>query len=447
MKNAKQQLLGWSVMAFVVSLLACAGGLVMLKVLPPVDSARIMSKLPGPIRQVADAILFPHPDLVPTPITRPSINVASLLTPIPTSTPRPTSTPTATPIDAPTEAPTIQPTDTPVPIEIPTIHAPGLTQAARSTPASAQGVDVLLKGAQQVYQTWNNCGPATLTMNLSFFGWGGTQAEAAKFLKPDSEDKNVSPDELVAYARSVGFQAVHRANGTTDLIKSLLRAGLPVLIEKGFEPEAELGWMGHYELIVGFNNVKQEFIAMDSYMGPYQSVPYDQFDTYWRQFNRTYLVVYTDAQADTATSILGNQLDDATMWNQALAGAQAEAANNPNDAYAWFDLGTDYAALNQMENAAAAYDHARGLGLPWRMTWYQFGWFDAYYQTGRYDDVLALVDATLKVTPNVEEMYYYKGLVLKARGDSDGARSQFQIALQRNPNFGPAQAALAALAQ
>ena len=306
---------------------------------------------------------------------------------------------------------------------------------------------MLLKGAQQVYQTWNNCGPATLTMNLSFFGWGGTQAEAAKFLKPDSEDKNVSPDELVAYARSVGFQAVHRANGTTDLIKSLLRAGLPVLIEKGFEPEAELGWMGHYELIVGFNNVKQEFIAMDSYMGPYQSVPYDQFDTYWRQFNRTYLVVYTDAQADTATSILGNQLDDATMWNQALAGAQAEAANNPNDAYAWFDLGTDYAALNQMENAAAAYDHARGLGLPWRMTWYQFGWFDAYYQTGRYDDVLALVDATLKVTPNVEEMYYYKGLVLKARGDSDGARSQFQIALQRNPNFGPAQAALAALAQ
>ena len=78
MKNAKQQLLGWSVMAFVVSLLACAGGLVMLKVLPPVDSARIMSKLPGPIRQVADAILFPHPDLVPTPITLPSINLASL---------------------------------------------------------------------------------------------------------------------------------------------------------------------------------------------------------------------------------------------------------------------------------------------------------------------------------------------------------------------------------
>ena len=82
----------------------------------------------------------------------------------------------------------------------------------------------------------------------------GSQVDAAKFLKPDQEDKNVSPDQMVAFARSVGFNALQRVNGTPDLIKSLLRAGVPVLIEKGFEPEADLGWMGHYELIVGFND-------------------------------------------------------------------------------------------------------------------------------------------------------------------------------------------------
>ena len=32
-----------------------------------------------------------------------------------------------------------------------------------------------LNGFQHEYQTWNNCGPATLSMALSFWGWEGSQ--------------------------------------------------------------------------------------------------------------------------------------------------------------------------------------------------------------------------------------------------------------------------------
>ena len=203
--------------------------------------------------------------------------------------------------------------------------------------------------------------------------------------------------------------------------------------------------MGHYELIVGFNDLKQEFIAMDSYLGPYQSVPYGELDRYWRQFNRTYLVIYPESYTETVAQLLGNQLDDATMWAEALAVAQAEAAAAPDDAFAWFNVGTNYVAVNDLASAAIAYDKARQIGLPWRMTWYQFGLFEAYLETGRYEDVLALADATLKVTPNIEEMYYYKGLALKALGNLSGARSQLELALKRNANFEPAKAALASL--
>jgi|GEM_PF-7120428 len=122
---------------------------------------------------------------------------------------------------------------------------------------------------------------------------------------------------------------------------------------------------------------------------------------------------------------------------------QQEAAVNPNDPFAWFNLGTSNVALQDWPNAAAAYDHARQLGLPWRMTWYQFGWFDAYLRTGRYDDVLALADTTIKVTPNIEEMFYYKGMALQALGNFDAARSQFELALKYNSNFEPAKQALA----
>jgi hypothetical protein len=452
MRNPKQQLIGWALIGFIAVLTLCAGGLIVVKVLPPREQSRIMQRLPALVRQAVSNLLFPHPDIVPTP-SEPVKNVSLLLTPMATRTatlpptampiapsPTPEINPPADPTIEPSPAPVVQPQD---PIVIPAVRAPGPTQAARSTPASADGIDVLLAGAKQEYQLWNNCGPATLSMNLGFHGWKGSQVDAAKFLKPDQEDKNVSPYQMVAYARSVGFNAIERVNGTPELVKALLRVGVPVLIEKGFEPEDDLGWMGHYELIVGFNDLKQEFIAMDSYLGPYQSVPYDQFDKYWRQFDRTYLVVYPNDKAEQVTALLGAQLDDATMWAGSLATAQQEAAANPNDPYAWFNLGTSAVALQDWPNAAAAYDHARQLGLPWRMTWYQFGWFEAYLRTGRYDDVLALADATIKVTPNIEEMFYYKGLALKALGNYDAARSQFELALKYNPNFELARQALA----
>jgi tetratricopeptide (TPR) repeat protein len=451
MRNAWQQIIGWGLIGFVAVLAACALGLAVLKVIPPRDQARAMQRMPAPLRQMVNNLLFPHPDWVPTPIGQ-AQNISALLTPA--ATRRPTAQPTAA-LVAPSLTSTIVPagvstlaaSPAPAPLvvsppAIPSVAAPGSKQAARSTPASTEGINVLLTGAAQEYQLWNNCGPATLSMNLSFYDWGGSQVDAAKFLKPDQEDKNVSPDQLAEYARLVGFNALLRVNGTPELIKSLLRAGVPVLIEKGFEPEDELGWMGHYELIVGFNDEKQEFIAMDSYTGPYQSVPYEQFDRYWRQFHRTYLVIYPPDKAEQTTAILGDQLDDATMWVGSLAIAQQEAAANPNDPFAWFNLGTSYVALQDWPNAAAAYDHARQLGLPWRMTWYQFGWFEAYLRAGRYDDVLALADATIKVTPNIEEMFYYKGRTLQALGNFDAARSQFELALKYNPKFEPARQAL-----
>ena len=44
-------------------------------------------------------------------------------------------------------------------------------------------------------------------MNLSYYGLPVTQAEAAKVLKPNKDDKNVSPDQIAAYARSQGLNA------------------------------------------------------------------------------------------------------------------------------------------------------------------------------------------------------------------------------------------------
>jgi tetratricopeptide (TPR) repeat protein len=428
--------------AVVCFLGACAlvMALFMVRFVPPRYVARFVPEpLQGYFRSA--------PVELPTP-SAPHV-AAALLTPVPLVTRSisqsvtPSASPSATavisqPTSTPASAPRPTLTLTPVPF-------PGPTQAARSTPAALDSATVLLTGFRHVFQTWNNCGPANLTMGLSYYGWKGAQADAAAVLKPDPEDRNVNPDEMAAFARSQGFQAMVRVNGTLDLLKALLRAGFPPIVEKGFEPEEKLGWMGHYELVIGWSDATREFIVMDSYLGPNQPVSFDDMDKYWRQFNRTYIVIYKPEQAETLSKIIGGEMDDATMYQNALARAQAELAANDQDAFGWFNLGTNYAALQMFNESVAAYDQARRIGLPWRMTWYQFGWFEAYLAANRLDDVIALADVTLKNDPYAEEMYYYKGLVFQKRGDANAARGQFELALKHNPNFARAKQALGIL--
>ena len=130
------------------------------------------------------------------------------------------------------------------------------------------------------------------------------------------------------------------------------------------------------------------------------------------------------------------------MYRDALAAALAETEADPEDRYAWFNVGTNYVGLGEYGEAARAYDRSRTLNLPWRMLWYQFGPFEAYLQTNRYQDVIVLTDANLKVTKNLEESYYYRALARRALGDEAGAREDLETALHYNPLFRPASEAL-----
>jgi hypothetical protein len=389
---------------------------------------RLLELLPPP----------PHTEFVPTPL--PTRFVARLLDPTMVATR------SATPALAPT--PTAEPTDVPIDtatarVTIPPTPQPTRTQTVPVKPVLAS---VRLTGVTHDYQRWNNCGPTTLEMDLSFFGRHDTQTQIASVLKPDPDDKNVSPDELAAYARSAGLSSVVRVNGRLDRIKLFLSNGLPLIVETGFDPpQAHEGWMGHYRLITGYDD--KSFITQDSYDGPNVALDFSALDAVWRDFNRTYIILYNKGQAPLVRTMLGADLDDSKMYTAAVAQARRELASNPNDAFAEFNLGSSLVGLKNYEEAASAYDESRLLGLPWRMLWYQFGPFEAYLQVGRFDEVVALADATLKPASDLEESYYYKGLALEKLGQPTQARAQFLLALHYNKNYTDAQLELEQLAQ
>jgi tetratricopeptide (TPR) repeat protein len=221
---------------------------------------------------------------------------------------------------------------------------------------------------------------------------------------------------------------------------------VPVIVEVWIAPAAN-DWMGHYRLLIGYDDRAGQFIAYDSVTPPGLNVsqPYARFDEDWRVFNRTYIPVYSKDLAPTVEKILGPDLQDAVMYERALAAANREVLMTPEDGFAWFNVGSSLAGLGRHAEAVAAFDKARALRLPWRMLWYQFAPFESYLAAGRPDDVLSLTAANLQRTADLEESHFYKGRALQLQGKNGEARSAFQAALRANSKFALAQQALASL--
>jgi tetratricopeptide (TPR) repeat protein len=155
-----------------------------------------------------------------------------------------------------------------------------------------------------------------------------------------------------------------------------------------------------------------------------------------------YILLYPPEKEATVKEILGPHWDIDYNRQHALEVAQADAEQNPEDAYAWFNVGTNLVYFERYREAAQAYDRARELGLPQRFLRYQFGPFFAYFHTRRMEDLKSLTDYALQITPNSEEALLWQGWMLFRNGDTNGAMSSFQRALVENPFYQDAQYAI-----
>ena len=403
---------------------------------------------------VADLVVFvveptavpsPTPTLAPTQEPTPVVEAAAegVATAVP-----PTPIPTETPLPSPTPSPT--PLPLPVAYRLPD-----------------------LDGTQNEVQKFNNCGPANLTIVLRFYGLDADQTDIASYLKPNPEDRNVSPWQISDYVnqQTTGLKSITRVNGTKELVKRLLVAGFPVVIEKGYQPPESpqaSGWYGHYLTVFGYDDDRAEFYTLDTFLGPFAQrdvqpgytmadgspYSYEYVDKYWQEFGYTFYVVYRPEQEGELFRILGSEMtDDVAMWQKAALIAQQEIEQDGENPFAWFNLGTALTRLGEMtgdpngtyySNGALAFDKSFSLGLPSRMLWYQHRPYIAYMKLGRYQDMLDLAETMLRDPGgrNVEETYLYKGHALSFLGDLNGAAAAFQQALRLNEYFYPAQFAL-----
>lgn len=342
-----------------------------------------------------------------------------------------------------------------LPSPLPTATAPPEVTATAATPTPAPTPTplpqrVVLQAPAWEKQDWNNCGPATLALGLRFHGWEGDQFDISDLLKPDRGDKNVNVEELVWYVRTRAgwLNADFRVGGDLETIKRFVAAGIPIIVEKGFvldERDGGGGWAGHYLLVTGYDDGEGVFIVQDtnpSTGGADRQITYEGLDREWRAFNRAYIYIYLPAEESTVRQLLGPEADAEVNRQRALERARAEIEEDPEDSYAWFNLGSNLVYFERYGQAAEAFDNALTLGLPWRFTRYQFGPYFAYFNQGRYQDLINLADATLYRTYKAEESLLWRGWARYQLGQLAAAEDDFLRALTINPNYLDAQYAL-----
>jgi tetratricopeptide (TPR) repeat protein len=343
---------------------------------------------------------------------------------------RPTSIPSpASPLPQ-FNTPTATPSPTPTPITIPTAYT--------------------IPGGMHVYQTFNNCGPASLSMALSYYGVNQTQEQLGQLLRPyqvahgNNDDKSVILPELADHATTYGFTSYHRPSGTIDILQKFIAHDIPVITRTLTHPDEDIG---HYRVVKGYDQSRQVLIQDDSLQGKNLTYTYNTFNILWQQFNYEYLVLVLPEKQSLAEAILGPHLDLQTAWIQAQQTAEAQLQDNPDHLYARFNLAIALYHLNDYQQSVTEYqkiaDH-----LPARTLWYQIEPILAHHQLGHYDQVFTITDKILNNGNRASsELYYLRGQIYQQQQNLPAARAEFEQAITYHSHYQPAIQALAALEQ
>lgn len=334
------------------------------------------------------------------------------------------------------------PTDTPMPSATPT-----LTPTPIATAVRLEGVKY-----EDQHNRYNYCGPANLSMALTFWDWEGNRDVVGSAVKTNTDDKNVMPYELQDFVVSQGYGMIIRLGGEIELFQRLIAAGFPVMAEKGYytyDMTGRYGWLGHYQFVTGYDQSKGVLVVQDTYIegGENHEFTYDEFIGGWRAFDYLFMVVYPLDREAQVLALLGNWADADWAAQHAIELAQAEVVSltGIDQYFAAFNIGTSHVNLRQYIDAAYAYDYAFQLYAamgddalrPYRMLWYQTGPYFAYYYSGRYQDVIDLAYVTFDTIGDdvLEESWHWLGMARLALGDTDRAIIAFREAVRLHPGF------------
>ena len=264
---------------------------------------------------------------------------------------RDTASSVAAEVPAPVAAPAAAVPAAPVEVA-PVVPAPQ-PKAAPATAAFDQ--------MKHVWQSLNNCGPASVVMALSTFGIDVSQEFARVPLRGTNILSGMGPQRVDGWVKdNFGLRSVWRNNGTNDLLRRLVANGFAPMVTQWMQ-DPTISRIAHWRVVRGYDDAKATFYVNDPMLGNFVPLSYQWFQNNWQSFSYRYMVIYDPKDEALLKAIVGEDWNDAKMRKNFYERTKTDAYQQQTSS-AWLAYGEAAYGYGLFREAVEAFERGMALG-------------------------------------------------------------------------------------
>jgi tetratricopeptide (TPR) repeat protein len=257
-------------------------------------------------------------------------------------------------------------------------------------------------------------------------------AEAEKYLK---EAVSIRPnDALNRYNLGIAYM---RQKKTAEAVEELAKAealgehNAAVLENIG---EAYFSMKNYDKSLEVYNKVKKENERNVKILARIAEIYYEkgELDSAYEMYRKITVLEPTTENARVAYLNMGNILDDAQRFDEAVEAYRKALTITPKDHTVYYNLGIAYKHAGKPELAIAAWKKSAELDPGDSMPAVAIA--DYYYERGYYDLAETEYRRIVSIWPHIQEPHYKMGMMYYKRGNYDYALNAFNRVIEIEPN-------------
>ena len=214
---------------------------------------------------------------------------------------------------------------------------------------------------KHVWQSLNNCGPASVVMALSTFGVDVSQESARVPLRGTNILSGMGPQKVDGWvSANFGLRSMWRNNGTNDLVRRLVANGFAPMVTQWMQ-DPSISRIAHWRVVRGYDDALSTFYVNDPMLGNMVPLSYQWFQNNWQSFSYRYMVIYDPKDEALLRTIIGDDWNDAHMRKNFYERTKVDAYAQQTSA-AWLAYGEAAYGYGLFGEAVSAFERGMALG-------------------------------------------------------------------------------------
>jgi Peptidase_C39 like family len=214
---------------------------------------------------------------------------------------------------------------------------------------------------KHVWQSLNNCGPASVVMALSTFGIDVSQEFARVPLRGTNVLSGMGPQKVDGWVNAnFGLRSVWRNNGTNDLLRRLVANGFAPMVTQWMQ-DPSISRIAHWRVVRGYDDARSTFYVNDPMLGNMVPLSYNWFQSNWQSFSYRYMVIYDPKDEAMLKAVIGDDWNDTKMRKNFYERTKADAYSQDTSA-AWLAYGEAAYGYGLFREAVTAFERGMALG-------------------------------------------------------------------------------------